>query len=319
MKYSKFSLKYTGVLLYLLIMTQSMAQDYLIWNRVEQDILGQPEDSVLYYQVYRDSFPGFTPSPANFIAATTDTTFSLVDSGIDANWYYKVTCSDRCGNQSGYEKAVSLNPFVILSVKILLHAAWIAPDSMRTSLQTDGLIPECSPYPEAIRCVDHIPANIVDWIRLGISDSLYSNPKATQSFLLRKDGYLVEPDGFTKQLGIPNVTAGNYYLHIFHRTHQHVISSSPVACSENKSEVYDFTSTFSMYHQNGHYVNIDGTETWALRGGDANFDGKIDSTDFKSWYEQALEGIKGYKASDINCDGYITTQDYLFWYNSFNR
>ena len=295
-----------------------MAQ-YLTWKRVEFDVSGNAEQGILYYQIYRDTFPGFLPTQDNFFAATLDTLYKLPPVATNETWYYKVSCTDAWGNKSEFLRSVSLKPFVTAAVRIFLQAAMSASDCMKTSLSDNKQIPNESPYEDAKRICLSIPDNAVDWIKIGISHSPDGILTASRSFILRNDGFAVEPDGRTVQIGFSDVSEGPYYLHIIHRNHKQAVSASSIPLSPQYALLYDFTLSDSMYSPGSKGVKISNTEFWGLSAGDIDMDGDIDLDDFTIWYHQAKQGIKGYHNSDIDCDGKVTSIDYKYWYNTFKR
>lgn len=71
--------------------TGSIGSAQLNWTAATDNV------AVTGYNVYRSSFPGFTPAPANKIGTSTITSYS--DSGLSAGtYYYRVTAQDAAGN-----------------------------------------------------------------------------------------------------------------------------------------------------------------------------------------------------------------------------
>ncbi|MDZ7721604.1 MAG: hypothetical protein U5R06_01955 [candidate division KSB1 bacterium] len=128
----------------------------------------------------------------------------------------------------------------------------------------------------------------------------------------------MEPDGYTTQIGLPNVLSGEYYLHVFHRNHKHIISSAKLTMNSLSDSVYDFTVSSDRYYNEQGCVSV-GSERWAQQAGDLDHDHDVDLDDFLIWYNQAKNGLSGYRISDINGDGMVTTRDYQYWYNAFYR
>ncbi|HMQ75652.1 MAG TPA: hypothetical protein PKE21_04755 [Flavobacteriales bacterium] len=110
--------------------------------------------------------------------------------------------------------------------------------SMRSDLNTGGLIPTTEPYsallggpggetvPPAVLAVTG-PNAIVDWVRLELRSNIGSAlPVAVRHALIQRDGDIVGTDG-TSPVSFP-MGRGNYYVTIRHRNHLGVVSAVPL-------------------------------------------------------------------------------------------
>jgi len=292
------------------------------WDSVSTDTLGQAENTPAYYYVYTDTLPGFIPDSTSFAAATTNTSYTHYDSRIGepgVHFYYVITCVDSWGNESVWSERVATESFVLTSLKLFLEGPYDeSADSMSSSLETKSLLPLSSPYNEVKRNIQSVPDKTVDWVKVDLLDTPDGTALASQAFLLRSDGMIVEPDGYTTGLGFPQISAGDYYVQITHRNHFSVLSAAAITLSGTYSNAYDFTSDNQKYYQQTGCVQLN-TTVWGVTGGDADHNQTTDNNDFSNWYQDAQNGFYGYRSSDFNLDGKVTTLDYTIWYNSSQR
>jgi hypothetical protein len=103
---------------------------------------------------------------------------------------------------------------------------------MNTGLSDSGYVPTTSPYSDA-REVSTVPENVVDWVLVKLRTEADSEPISQKSFFLRKDGQVVDVDGTTTELEMPNAPDGDYFVVVRHRNHLAVMSGQKV---ENLSD-----------------------------------------------------------------------------------
>ena len=154
----------------------------------------------------------------------------------DSNWviiYDADFGSGDGGKALGYATLVPQNEALKLSLKVWLDGPYSADgDSMGTDLKQAAYIPTTSPYTDA-RTVSAVPDNVVDWVLVELRANADSDTVAQRSFFLRKDGNLVDEDGTTTVLEIPNVPDGDYYIVVRHRNHAPVMSLLPQSLSND--------------------------------------------------------------------------------------
>ncbi len=142
--------------------------------------------------------------------------------------------------------AMNQIPSVLVQVKIYLEGAYnISTTEMNTDLGTK--IPLTSPYPENVRTINSISANIVDWVLVQLRDSANGIAVASKSALLRNDGRIVADDGTTTDIKL-DTPAGDYFIVIKHRNHLTVMSAAKVALNTSSSTIYDFTTGSNMFY-----------------------------------------------------------------------
>ncbi len=289
------------------------------WDAVTQDTLGNTEADPVYYNIYCDTYPGFIPTVTNFLAATTGTSYQHTDARLDdsqVHLFYAVTVVDMWGNTSEVSARVGEVDFVFVKAKIFLQGRYRADiDGMTTSLNDGGQIPLSSPYSEAPRTVTSIPADATDWMLVQLRSTYNGAVVSQQSIFLQADGSLVEPDGLADDLGLVNITDGDYYVILRHRNHLAVMSTTAQALNRTNATLYDFSTSSAKFYGSGGSTSL-GENVYGMWSGDINQDGQITTTDYTLWYNSARAGDSGYQITDVNGDGQVTTSDYTIWYNN---
>ncbi len=145
--------------------------------------------------------------------------------------------------------AMNQIPSALVKVKIFLEGAY---DNTQQEMKTElaGEIPTTSPYPENIRTIDNIPADIVDWVLVELRTTPTGTTVASRSALLRKDGRIVADDGITNEIKL-DAPDGDYYIVIKHRNHLAVMSANKVNINSSSSVLYNFTTGSDKYYGTG--------------------------------------------------------------------
>jgi hypothetical protein len=209
-------------------------------------------------------------------------------------------------------------PFVMVNTKMWLEGPY-SNGSMRTTLNTAGIIPLGQPYNIApwnytgTENVSSIPLGVVDWILVQLRSNT-TTTVATRAAFVKSDGTVVDVDG-ASPVDFPGVGVGNYYIVIKHRNHLAIMSASAVPLG-GSSSLYDFTTAQSQAYGAGPMKGLGtgNTAPFGLYAGDANADGQITSTDFNVFNPKFTLAATGYQASDWNLDGQVTSTDF----NLFN-
>ncbi len=276
------------------------------WDAVTTDTSDQTENGTIYYTVYGDSIPSFTPGEENVLGATQETSFSHVTTG-ESESYYVITATDEYGNTSELSHLQGSAPFVLSELTVLLQGAYDAEgDSMITLLGQQGFIPLTSPYQESPRAVTEMSADIVDWLLVHLRDPETHDVLASRSLLLRKDGKIVEVDGTNATLGFTNLAAGEYEIVIKHRNHLSIMSSQVISHSADVVAQYDFSDTQEKSYQDGStFLN---ENAYGMISSDANGNGQVQVDDKNiEWREQV--GRAGYWQADFNLNGQVQIDD----------
>ncbi|MDP4195817.1 MAG: hypothetical protein Q8940_12250 [Bacteroidota bacterium] len=220
----------------------------------------------------------------------------------------------RLGMTINYQLGVP--PAVTANLKVYLQGCFSA-GTMLTSLRNLNLIPLSNPYSVSPwnytggELLTSVPSQIVDWVLVELRTGTASSTKAARrAGLLRSDGTVVDLDG-TSPLSFPGISAGNYYVVIYHRNHLSVMTSQAISLNAS-SALYDFTTGKDKYY--GGDAKDLGSGKFAMYAGDANNDGQITSLDFNVFNPKFYKAVSGYELSDWNMDGNITSLDF----NIFN-
>ncbi len=149
--------------------------------------------------------------------------YTCYDGWDSESWKLEKYCDDADGDGL-IDSLEATENIVYLKCKVFLEGPYDVNNQMITVLN----VPFTSPYQEDPRTINLIPDDIVDWVLVQLKKTPDGLPVTSKSFLLRKDGYLVDDDGttLTVQLNAPD---DNYYIIIKHRNHLAIMSSNPQA------------------------------------------------------------------------------------------
>ena len=154
--------------------------------------------------------------------------------------------------------------------------------------------------------------DIVDWVfvqlRSGVSGA--TTVSYTQAALIQRDGDIVNAATGTGEVEFPNAPAGDYYVAILHRNHLGFRTTNKVAINTNSAPLNFTNGSVSLY---GISPTVAVGSVQALTGGDANFDGSLDSIDSATW-EGQNGGFDNYlDNADYNLDGSVDATDSAIW------
>ncbi len=283
--------------------TQSIT---LEWSRVTSDTTGSPEAGTVYYTVYHDSVPTFTPSEQTVLTATTDTSFQYL-ADADQPHFYRVVAQDEWGNTSTTSPLVGSSSYVLLSLRVYLQGSFDADgDTMTTALNVGGHIPTRSPYSEAPRDVISIPETVVDWVLLELRQTDTGTPVCQESFFVDQNGQVVALDGETTQLAMTGVGDGDYYVVVRHRNHIGAMSAQTTAMDSASTPAIDLTQTETSVF--GSDLALLSSDMYGLYAGDANHNEQVQNDD-KNDHWQTQVGGAGYLDADFNLNGQVQNDD----------
>jgi hypothetical protein len=215
----------------------------------------------------------------------------------------------------------SLGPFVfgsqssgnvLISLKLWLEGAYQAGGTMSSVLNSNIL--KTSPYSDA-RTIESVPSGVIDWISVELRTSPSDTAVSQRSFFIKSNGMVVDTDGTTTDLSMPDVSDGSYYIVIKHRSHLSIMSAGSVELNSSSSTSYDFSVNSNKYYGTNGAKQVE-TDIWGMWTGDINQDGDVTTMDYTAWYNAARSGNSGYIDADINMDTQVTTMDYVKWYNN---
>jgi hypothetical protein len=225
-----------------------------------------------------------------------------------------------------FNGSVTAPPQLAANIKVLLEGPYSA-GLMNTILNSSGLLPLSQPYPgtpwnyPGTETVTAIPANVTDWVLVELRTSTAASSKvASAAGFVRKDGLITNLDG-TSCLSFGSLTAGNYYVVIYHRNHIPVMSATPIQLKTN-SALYDFTTGSSKVYggANGCKLIDSGASRWGMTTGDGNGDGSIYVEDYTDYWIPEFGLSNVYSIGDFSMDGVVFTDDYTdFWIPNFGK
>jgi uncharacterized protein (DUF1501 family) len=203
-----------------------------------------------------------------------------------------------------------------MQVKVMLEGFYNASlGEMKTALSSSTSFPLAQPYGNApftysgSESMTTVPTDTVDWVLLELrrADDL-TQVVARQAALLRKDGFIMQPDG-TAGVAFNSVVDGNYHLAIFHRNHLSIVSSIPIVL-DSANYIYDFTQADWKAYGN-HQLKAIGN-THAMFAGDLNGDHIINNQDYNFYQLNTGSGVN-YATADMNGDGNADALDLDLW------
>ena len=176
------------------------------WDAVTNDVNGSPESDGVYYNIYCETFPYFTPGADNFLVATLNTQYVHTDSRLadpNVHLYYIVTAVDKWGNQSAYSERVGESEYVLANVRIFLQTFYSAAgDTMSTRLYREERLPLVSPYPQAPVTLSSMPQDMVDWVLAELVRGMFRMLWNSYSFFV----LYANIDGFRGSQNVERVT-----------------------------------------------------------------------------------------------------------------
>lgn len=132
--------------------------------------------------------------------------------------------------------------------KVILQGAHNSGSTMNTDINL--LLPTVQPYSilpwdyQGAESINSIPTSMVDWVLVELRHQ--SNPifsVARRAALLLSDGNVVDTN-LSQTIVFPSITAGNYYVCIYHHNHLPVMSANPVSIPNPVA--YDFSDTLNF-------------------------------------------------------------------------
>ncbi|MBN2001487.1 hypothetical protein JW935_28345 [candidate division KSB1 bacterium] len=281
------------------------------WDEVTLDTLDNPETEPLWYWIYCSTWPQFTPGEDNFLAVTAETSYEHFDArhaDPSVNFFYYVIAVDLWGNRSAPSDLGGNYNFILASIKTQLQGPFLSAEAgMRKDLAQKGVVPLVAPYPLAARVAVSVPDSVVDWILLELKTTPQGAAVAQQSFFIKPDGRISEPDGRTTEIAFYNIPVGNYYVTVRHRNHIGAMSAIPVTLYTSDPVLYDFTAAESNYYGTGGCVNINGSGIWGLWAGDTDQTGTVDEADGGVVWN--LRNNTGYLNGDTDMNGVVNARD----------
>lgn len=201
-------------------------------------------------------------------------------------------------------------------VRVFLEGNYNEPlQIMDTYLVDNGLLPMQQPFNiapfayQGLEATETLPTDVVDWVLLQVRDGAdMVKILATKAFLLRNDGMIINTDG-SELLTFDDLTEGDYYIAVFHRSHLPIISLDSHPFNENPT-LYDFTLSESAAMGTGQLKakqNI-----FMMNAGDFDGNGVINSQDYNLW-KQNSSAVNVYMAADVDGNGIINSLDYNLW------
>ncbi len=210
---------------------------------------------------------------------------------------------------------------IVIRAKFLLEGFYnVQREEMSTELKAQGILPAQQPYNTfpynytGTENVLNFPFDTSDWVLVELRDANDINTVITrQAALVNRNGELMDLDGSTGVL-FRNVSAGSYYIAVYHRNHIAVVSSVPY--NSSSSIPYDFTASADAA-MGTEQLKMMG-DKFALFAGDFSVNGTNDDTDYNSWKDNAA-GVNTYDDRDGDGNGVVNVLDFNLWKQNKNK
>lgn len=205
---------------------------------------------------------------------------------------------------------------VLLNANVFLQGAYEGSGLMRTSLSDGDMLPLKSTYADG-RILYSMPTDICDWMMIELRTTPDGAPVTRRSFLVRKNGAIVDWDGTATTLSLPDALDGDYYVVISHRNHLSVMSAVPLLLKMSTPATINFTTALSTYY--GRDAKLLESGIYGMYAGDANGNGQVQNDD-KNDYWKNVVGSSGYVSADFNLNGQVQNDDKNdFWKPNVGR
>ena len=192
---------------------------------------------------------------------------------------------------------------------------------MKNQLETKGLIPLSQPFNDipfnytGDESVTILPEGAIDWVLIELRDSQNINTVlGRRAGFVKNTGDIIGLNGGFG-LAFSDVTPGNYYVAIYHKSHLAVVSSNPIDFSDLQNS-FDFTQDVNA---------VSGTDqlkliglNYVLHAGDFDFDGIVDNTDYEKWKLES-SSVNVYSSNDADGNGIINNEDFNLWKKNRNK
>lgn len=265
-----------------------------VYTTVMQDWLGANDDSIDNNIFYNASSP-YTAQKLNLINGA---------NAVPSNCYFTPEVITACA---------------CMQVRVYLEGFYDGTlGEMKTDLANAASFPSSQPYNTApfnyagAEQFTTIPANAVDWLLMELRDAGdLSHVIERQAVLLRKDGFVMQPDG-TPGVNFAAVPTGDYHLAVFHRNHLAVLSADVIEL-DNVNFIMDFTQSGIAALGEDQLKPINGI--YALLAGDISANHIIDNADHNYYQLNQGTGV-GYEVGDLNGDEKVDAMDYDLWFEN---
>lgn len=189
---------------------------------------------------------------------------------------------------------------------------------MKTELLDNGLLPTSQPFnrspwnytgTENVASSNDFPDDVVDWVLIEARDANDNNVvlETKAAFLLANSLVIDADPTVCRGVKFDNLSPyESYYFSIKTRNHLAVMSENAVEIPNNV--VFDFTWPENVSDGLAQLFHV-GNGFYALKAGDINSDGRINTDDINIYYDESSL-LNVYLDSDVNFNSTISVEDF---------
>jgi len=197
-----------------------------------------------------------------------------------------------------------------MNVSAYLEGPYNATDAkMNDALRSNSILPLVSPHQDSatstLTAFEYETENeVVDWVELQLrSVDNIDTILAQQSFLIKRNGEVVDIDGFSTPT--INFSQGDYYVALAHRNHLTVVSNTPITF-DGSIPTIDFTTTANVLNGTNALIEVS-SSVFALPAGNVENSGQIQNSGINNTILRL--GVAGYSVFDVDMNGQVQNTD----------
>ncbi len=204
-----------------------------------------------------------------------------------------------------------------VSVKVLLEAFLNQSDgSMQSNLHERALLPTSQPFSgppfnyDGSEKVASSSSEFVDWVMVEVRDETDPSIIVDRKAGMLSNSGLILDVAHNDTLAFDELSEGNYFIAVHHKSHLPIMSSAPVLFDANTPILYDFSADEGSTSGVQQLKEMD--TYFTMYGGDYDQNGIINNLDYNAWKLNAA-AVDLYIPVDADGNGIVNNLDFNFW------